>query len=241
MSLLAEAWLPPAATPMPVPTEGLLSQPQTTFGAVNLIDLSAGYWATMRTFLFQEELVRHVPPGTSWSGGGTGSAPGTPDVYSLAFAPRQLPAFAEAAQLVYSYYGYGPRTLIRLDSEVVWRPFRGRSTELPPRLRRAVVSSVPEVSPTTLRPHSITLGPGSELDSLVSAVDSEPAVSPGVTRCALIQQKVTVTFYAASGVRPVAEVTVLVGCVDLNLRLKGQSIQLQASPTLGVLQRLLRS
>ncbi len=240
-SLLAEAWLPPAATPMPVPTHGLLGQPQTTFGGLNLIDLSAGSWATVRTFLFQEELVRHVPPGTSWSGGGTGYAPGKPDVYSLSFAPRQLPSFAEAAQLVYSYYGYGPQTLIRIDSEVVWRPFRGRSTELPTRLRRAVVRSVPEVSPTALRPQSITLGPGSELESLVSAVDAEPAVSPGLTPCALIEQRVTVTFYAGSGDRPVAELTLLVGCVDLSLRLNGQSIQLQASPALGVLQRLLRS
>jgi hypothetical protein len=241
LSLLDEAWLPPDATAIPVPAHGLLSQPQSTFGSLNLIDLSVAYSATIRTFLFQEELTRHAPLGTSWSGGGTGSAPGTPDVYSLEFALRRLPSFAEAAQLVYSYYGYGPRTLIRLDAEVIWRPYRSRSTELPPRLRRALIRSVPETSPTSLRPQTISIGPGTALDSLVSAVDSEPAVAPGLNPCALIQEKVTVDLYAGSGARPVAEVTLLVGCVDITLQLKGQSIQLQASPTLGVLQRLLRS
>ena len=241
MSLVGKAWLPPDATAIPVPAHGLLSQPQTTFGSLNLIDLSVAYSATMRTFLFQEELARHAPLGTSWSGGGTGSAPGTPDVYSLEFALRKLPSFAEAAQLVYSYYGDGPRTVIRIDAEVIWRPFRGRSTELPPRLTRALVRSVPETSPTSLRPQTISIGPGPALDSLVSAVDAEPAVAPGFNPCALIQEKVTVDLYAGSRARPVAEVTLLVGCVDSTLQLDGQLIQLQASPTLGVLQRLLRS
>ncbi len=239
MRLLAESWLPPAATGMLVPTHGPLSQPQTTFADVNLIDLSAAYEATMRTFLFQEELARQAPPGTSYSGGGTLSGPGTPDVYSLAFAPRQLPSFAEAAQLVYSYYGYGPKTLIRIDSEVVWRPFRGQATKLPPRLTRALVRSVPQSSPTSLRPQSISLGPGPELGALVSAVNSEPAAPPGFVPCAAIQQMITVSFYA--GTRRLAQLTQYVGCVDFNLRLDGRSILLQASPTLGVLQRLLRS
>jgi hypothetical protein len=239
MRLLAEAWLPPAATGMLVPTNGPLGQPQTTFADVNLIDLSAAYEATMRTFLFQEELARQAPPGTSYSGGGTLSGPGTPDVYSLAFAPRQLPSFAEAAQLVYSYYGYGPKTLIRIDSEVVWRPFRGQATKLPARLTRALVRSVPQSSPTSLRPQSISLGPGSELGALVSAVNSEPAAPPGFVPCAAIQQMITVSFYA--GTRRLAQLTQYVGCVDFNLRLDGRSILLQASPTLGVLQRLLRS
>jgi hypothetical protein len=238
MSLLAEAWLPPAATGMPVPTRGPLSQPQTTFGGVNLIDLSAAYEATMRTFLFQEELSHEVPPGTSYSGGGTLSGPGTPDVYSLEFAPRQLPSFAEAAQLVYSYYGYGPRTLIRLDAEVVWRPFRGRSTKLPARLTRAEVRSVPQTSPTPLHSQSVSLRRGPELDSLVSAVNYEPAAPPGYVGCAAIQQMITVSFYA--GARPLAQLTLYVGCADFSLRLNGRSILLQVGPTLGLLRRLLR-
>ena len=240
MSLLEEAWLPPDASAMPVPEHGPLSQPQTTFGSLNLIDLSDAYSAAVHTFLFQEELVRHAPLGTSWSGGGTLSGPSTPDVYSLEFVLRNLPSFAEAAQLVYSYYGYGPRTLIRIDAQVIWRPFRGRATELPPRLTLALVHSVPETSPTTLRPQSISIGPGPVLDSLVSAVDSEPGVAPGFNPCALIRQKITVNLYAGPRTRQVAEVTVWVGCVDITLKLNGQSIQLQASPTLGVLQSLLR-
>ena len=238
MRLLAEAWLPPAATGMPVPTHGPLSRPQSTFADVNLIDLSAAYQATMRTFLVQEELARQAPPGTSYSGGGTLSGPGTPNVYSLAFAPRQLPSFAGAAQLVYSYYGYGPKTLIRIDSEVVWRPFRGQATKLPSRLTRALVRSVPQSSPTSLRSQTISLGPGAQLGNLVSAVNSEPAAPPGFVGCASVQQMITVEFYAGS--RSLAQLTLYVGCADFTLRLDGRSILLQVSPTLGVLQHLLR-
>lgn len=238
--LLAEAWLPPAATAVPVPSRGPLSQPQSTFGDINLVDLASGYATSIPPSLLQEEAVHHPPPGASWSGGGTSSGPGAPDVYSLNFVPRSLPPFAQAAMLSYSYYRLGSRTLVRVDAEVLWRPYRDPATMLPPTVRLVVVRSVTMVNPGGVRRQSRTLGPGPALRSLVLAVDSEPTVAPGLIGCTMVQQQITVRFYTRSSPRPAAVATVAVGCTAFGLRVGPLSLELEATPTVQLLTRLLR-
>ena len=161
---------------------------------------------------------RHVPSGLTWAGGGQVGGPAGPRFVD--WSPRHLPASLNEADLVVSVLAVGARTLVRVDTQVIWYPPRSRAEYVVPGLYAAA-----RLREQLFNPHlhtvRLTVTSPAVIARLARTLDVLPA-DPGIQyACPAILAEYRVTFVPRAAGQPQI-VAVPDGCNSVGMTVGGQ-------------------
>ncbi len=149
-----------------------------------------------------------VPAGATVSGTGTGSGPGTPNVYSKTFTfPGS--SVLQQPELEYSMLvTFNGQFELRVDAIVQWTPRKSSYSIVPPGATRAVVRVDRGPNAKTGRVTVVTVTRRSTIDAVIAKINGLAVANPGVEYCPLdIGSSMRISFYRASTSDPYAVVT----------------------------------
>ncbi len=237
--LLSLVPLPPRTSTLTRAPNHALAVPQQSIGSGDLIDVARFFQVGLPVSAFNAFASAHQPASTSAVGSGMSGGPGIPTVLSVTFAMARPPAFADVAQLVYSFTaGRDGTTLLRVDAQVVWRPVRSSDTLIPVSDAWATVT-LSSFGGRRLRRRRVTLGPGVGLAELVRDVNADPTFPPGRVGCTAVDQEVTAKFFAKrDSPSPNATLQIEVGCAAYRISTPLGAVGLVSEPTVPYLLSL---